>query len=334
MLVDVTTHNSVYDALSPQAQWFDHRIGRRNYPTVELTLSQIQQLHDNDAHLFHMVSVYGDVADWSHLTDYLIEHPEKPLYIDTYGMFTKDALLLLRDANLHRMVIKIDGWGESMGKIHLGQKHEVVMNTIREVSKNHHVFVEYYTYKHNVKDIKCFLEFCESMHIHAKLTTGDMNDDGLSCIVDQDGQWLYDVYSAGISSDWIRSKHTKNITYDAVVDDEILHKSVTGFNRLRTFIQPPQGRSILNNPILPSLSALTNDTIISKFTSRSQTKSCTVTGHVFDNNDLGMLFSMLLGDDWKVTFNDVSTKDQYRLEALYAIKLLAEMDLDLIKTQF
>ena len=34
--VDLTTKNTVYNTLGPQAQWIQHRFGRRDYPDIEL----------------------------------------------------------------------------------------------------------------------------------------------------------------------------------------------------------------------------------------------------------------------------------------------------------
>ena len=34
--IDLTTKNTVYNTLGPQAQWVQHRFGKRDYPDIEL----------------------------------------------------------------------------------------------------------------------------------------------------------------------------------------------------------------------------------------------------------------------------------------------------------
>lgn len=304
MILDVTTNNTVYNTISLQAKWFAHRWGKRHYPTLDLELSNIPA-----SPIYHLACAYGDPADWKHIDEFLLT-TNQTVFLDTYGMFTTSTLELLKDVSVGFVHLYIDGWETTMGKVHLGQQLERVKNTVFALPRT--TTLIYSVYQHNMCDIPEFIQFCKKHKIKYDIRHGDITDDGLSCIVNQDADWLYDVWAAP----------TTNPDDMDFSQEWPLYKSTTGSQRLLTFMRSPEGRSIIDKPLIPNLTMLTlSEKIKDKFI---DTEPCfvAVTGMIFENRELGQLFMALLGTDWKFTVLDLPHLDDYRKEVLYGASLI------------
>jgi hypothetical protein len=301
MIIDATTHSKVYNTVGPQAQWFAHRWGRRDYPDLHLDPSQIP---DND--VYHLACFYGDTAEWKHLDDFLCT-TDATVFIDTYGMFSTSTVELLQQSRIGFIKIHVDGWDRTMGKVHLNQDIQKVKHTMYMLSDK--VQMEYYLYEHNMCDVPAFEQFCKDNDVQYNIQSGALNDDGMSCIVDENAEWLYDIFPA---SETLKSDH-----------EPALYKSTLGSERLKTYLREPDGRGILNKPMLPNMSTVTvPQSIKKKFQSGGEFVA--VTGHAFDSVELGQMFSMLLCSDWKFNALDLKNIDDYRLSILYAASVLTK----------
>ena len=305
MLVDVTTHNKVYNTVGPQAQWFAHRWGRRDYPELHLNPDFIPE-HE----IYHLTCFYGDTAEWKYLDNFLCT-TQGTVFIDTYGMFSTSTIELLKESRLGFIKIPVDGWTKTMGSVHLHQQLEKVAHTMYMLPEK--VIVEYSLYEHNMCDLPEFEKFCKSNQITYSIVPGVLNDDGMSCIVSEYAEWLYDVFPAPEILNY-----TKDIT---------LYKSALGAERLKTYLKEVEGRSILNQPLLPNLSTVAIPQSIKNKFNTNQGKFISVTGHAFDCVELGQMFSMLLCTDWKFSPTEVKNLDDYKLSILYAASVLNAMDL-------
>lgn len=304
MILDVTTKNRVYNTVGPQAQWYRHRWGKRDYPDLDLRLSDIP-----DNPIYHLTCMYGDPADWKHI-DKFLKVTDRTLFIDSYGMFKKSTLQLLTESSLGFINIRVDGWNNTMGKVFLGQKLNSVKKSISAL--NSKVKLEYRLYRHNLSDLTEFKEFCDNSDIEYSVLPGELTDDGLSCIVSPVGEWLYDIHSA---SEELQLGYAP----------EQLHKTALGAERLKTYISDPLGRRITEYPMIPNITNLTvTQEIKDKYTEESSTfVSCT--GHVFDNVQLGQLFMLLLAPDWKFSILDLPKLNDYEKSILYGASVLSAM---------
>ena len=306
MIVDVTTHNKIYNTVGSQAQWYRHRWGRRDYPELDLSLSDIP-----DNHIYHLTCIYGDPADWKHINQFL-ENTDKTIFIDTYGMFDDLTIDLLSQKSIGFIKIKVDGWTETMGKVYLHQQLDAVKKTARSLRSV--VKMEYAIYDHNVCDIKGFKFFCESNNIEYEVVLGEETDNGLSCIVNENGEWLYDIFSV----------HTVDETQlDRAPKD--LDQTTTGYERLKTYLKGPDGRSILEHPLIPQIANLAVSQDIKDKFQEDTVKFIAPTGQLFENIHLGQIFMLLLASDWKFTSLDLPNLDDYEKSILYAASLLSTM---------
>jgi len=302
MILDVTTHNTVFNTVGLQAKWFAHRWGQRNYPLMDLELSDIP-----DAHIYHLACTYGDPADWKYIDDFLLTTTQT-IFIDTYGMFSTSTLQLLQDLTIGFINVHVDGWDTTMGQVFLGQQLERVKDTVFVNPEK--TTIVYSVYQHNQCDVANFIKFCKKHNINYDVKPGEITDNGVSCIVNQSAEWLYDLFPA----------HAQ----DADTDQQ-LYRSTTGSQRLVTFMRSPEGRSILDNPLLPNLSTLNvSQEIKNKFIDGDPCFVST-TGIVFSNCALGQLYMALLGTDWRFTVLDLPHLDDYLKEVVYGASLIKDL---------
>ena len=303
MILDVTTHSSVYNTVGPQAQWYAHRWGKRDYPELHLDPAKIPPNN-----LYHLACFYGDTAEWKYLDDFLCK-TVATIFIDSYGMFKSSTLELLQQCNIGFIKIPVDGWDTAMGKVHLGQDIESVKHSAYLLA-NKNVQLEYHLYQHNQEDVFEFKKFCKENNIPHTIVPGILNDDGISCIISENSKWLYDVYPAVDNS-----KHIA------------LNKTTLGAQRLKTYIKAPQGRSILHKPNIPNLSMIDIPEDLKQRYAPSSETFIASSGHCFNNVELGQMFCMLMCSDWQFSVLDIKNMDDYKLSIVYAGSLLTSMDL-------
>lgn len=285
--LDITTKTSIHNPLSAKGQWIFHRFGERNID-LELSLNQIKNVIEqiNPTHIT-LESVFGDPLCHSN-----IEHVLKLIHqnnihctIITYGM-EKDAVHLVQDYNFSLFIKVCD-------KVFLGSN----IHFIDEQYKNYkNIMIENTLFKHTATpEVK---SICEKNNWQYFETDGVMLSGFCTSVIDQHGNWLYDVHSVNE-----RRPNT-------------LVKTSEAWHRLKMFVKPVVGDSILNKPILKMpkedlmhLLPNTNDCFV------------TVSGHVFNNREKAVIFSNALCSDWCSTKFDLQQDyEKYILSVLYHIR--------------
>lgn len=216
MIVDPTTQNHIYNPASPQGQWFQHRWGKRNYPTLNLP-ANIQFNSD-----IRLESFYGDPLTWPNINNFC-EQYKNNIHILTYGM----GVVHVYD-NVS-FTFKIDGMNELCGTLYLGADWNEITTNIETVK--HCSTIEFALYPYNKHQVDDITTWCAERNIPLNITEGFYVDYYGTSVIDESGTWLYDVLK----------------------DDAELYRSVTAYNSLRTYVKGAQGRSILNKPMLPRL---------------------------------------------------------------------------------
>ena len=338
MIIDCTTKNQVYDSTSPQGEWYAHRWGKRNYPEVELTSAELQSLYCATTEPMLLKCTYGDPADWTDINSFLRSKSKYDVIVDTYGMFKGSTLRILK--RQERLVnIEIDGWTNTMGQVFLGQDYETVKDTIIQLQEC--CVVYYHLYHHNIEDAKEFCKFAESYNITIQVKPGRVTNDFYHSVIDQDANWLYDVFPVEFEE---LQEHEKLITvnehqstfYPFPEPDPIksqYRKSLAAYNTLRTFMQDPDGTSILDNPLVTPV--FPHKGLKVKFLKEAlgdDNRYVAPTGHILPSIQLGSSFMYMLCTDWKFKKSDVLNveMDQYRLKLLHYAQELSQLDLEKI----
>ena len=280
--LDITTRNTVYQPLSAQGQWIQHRFGRRNYPTTDLDLSTIKLALEKYNTIF-LRSVYGDPLCHPYINNILdlIKDSNKQCVIFTYlNIDNTDLIKKLSTIDNILVYVGIDGFS-SYGKTILHSDSELVFKNIKTLDKK--VTIEFFMYKHNLYDYDAIKK---EFNCPINLLPGKKLCDGPSSIIDENGNWLYDVVPVD--------------KMDTNLHDPCLVKYLVSFNILTPYIRVIKGKSILDNPLI--VRSIKNN----KETFNIDMPAISVTGHVFKCNEYMDIFSNALCDDWSITTDQIS----------------------------
>lgn len=325
MIIDTTTHNKIYNPASAQGQWFNHRWGQREYPLLELSEDHVHSVIKKFPQEYILLrSIYGDPASFTHLP-LLCEHYKNNLEIHTYGMFSPEQIKIINDSQAIVKVF-IDGWGESFGKVHLGACLETIKNTIENVVR---CTVVYYTYKHNESDILDFIYYCKRHNINIILEPGDIHDEHCQSIISAQCEWLYDVLPSDICSEgaMLFSEIDDFIKNNTFSNDRSLVKHIFTYNSLRTFVNRPKDKGILDKPLVPKY--FPDPELHIKFKRQGfdeSEKMITPHGYYFESCDLGSMFMMFLCNDWKFESKDFKNYNEFMLYLLFVVQHLNSME--------
>lgn len=281
--LDITTKNSVYNPLSAQGQWIQHRFGKRDYPDLDLDLNTIKKTLDTYNQIFFR-SVYGDPLCHPHIGDILslIKDSNKNCIIFTYLNIDDDNLMqqILEVPNL-TLYVMIDGF-ESYSKTFLNSDPKTVFKNIQYLGKK--AVLEFYMYRHNILEVEKIKQQFPNNEI--SLTPGRKLTEDSASILDEKGHWLYDVYSVS--------------EYDINLYDSSLNKSLNNFKTLIVFLKDVNGESFLNEPVVARH-------IKDDITFEIDMPAISVTGHLFDSTEIMTIFSNALCCDWYIRdLNDIS----------------------------
>lgn len=302
--IDLTTKNNIYNTVGPQAQWIQHRFGRRNYPDIELNTDIILNAISKLTETINFISVFGDTCLHPDFIEILSKTETGKSIVNTSLNFNNDNIIDALNNKRSFVVVPLFGINELCDKIVLGADWNLISDNLKKLSCG--VQIEFYTYNHNIQQLAEITDFCNSIKCNLKINKGvSVHPDGFSPIVDSEGNWLYDVYVANEETD-IRTGN--------------LYKTVPGYNSLVQFVKPLKGRSILNNP---TVYKFINDYTYDKDISIS------VTGDVFPSFALHQIFSNTLCTDWNLSVTNVTSLDKtsireefkYTLSALNKILL-------------
>jgi hypothetical protein len=286
--IDLTTKNTVYNTLGPQAQWIQHRFGRRKYPDLEIEVDTVVKIVQDTEDTINLISCYGDSSSYSNILDVLSKVKEGRCVFNSHLSFENNQLIDVLNNKQAYVVVPLFGIEELNDKILLHSNWDLVLKNLKNLKCN--VCIEFYTYSFNRHQIEKVCSLFNSDNIEIKIKEGIYTHPaGFSPIVNEEGKWLYDVYSP-------KSKWTE------------LVQTVNGYNCLIQFIKPIKGKSILNKTLIYRIDGV----------SARGDVSISVTGDVFPSYNLLIQFSNALCNDWtlalsKITENDnVTVKEDFR----------------------
>lgn len=303
--IDLTTKNNIYNTIGPQAQWIQHRFGRRNYPDLELDTDAVLNTLSKLTETTNFISIFGDPCLHSNFIEILYKTETGKSVVNTNLNFNNDNIIDILNNKKSFVVVPLFGINELCDKIVLESDWNLISSNLKKLSCG--VQIEFYTYNHNLHQLVEITDFCNSINCNLKINNGvSIHPDGFSPIVDSKGNWLYDVYSNKENN----SGQTNS-----------LHKTVLGYNSLVQFVKPIQGRNILNNPIVYKL--VGNHTY-------DKDISISVTGDVFPSFALHQIFSNALCTDWNLSITNITDRTSIREEFKYIIssinKILLYLD--------
>lgn len=311
--IDLTTKNTVYNTLGPQAQWIQHRFGRRDYPDVELELDNVLSVLCSTDCPINFISVYGDPSCYTHILDVLRNIDIGRCVFNSYLNFKNDQLINLLNEKHAYVVVPLFGIGDLNNKLLLGSEWDTVVENLNNLSCN--VCIEWFEYHFNQHQTEQVRKLNNKSNITVNVQSGICTHYlNFSPIVDEYGNWLYDAYLP--NSKW-----------------QSLQKTVNGYNSLIQYIKPKIGKNILAKPLVydPKINYVYDTTI-----------SICATGHVFPSYSLSSIFSNALCTDWTLSFSNVTEKDKvtvnedlkYICSAIKQIQNYLKKDITLEKKDF
>ena len=115
--VDITTRNTVYNTLSAQAQWVQHRFGKRKYPTLDIDADIIINSLKTVDKTISFVSVYGDPCLHPDFVKILKNMSIGKTVVNTYLNFDNEHVIDALNFSKSYVVVPLYGFGESCNKI-------------------------------------------------------------------------------------------------------------------------------------------------------------------------------------------------------------------------
>lgn len=279
--IDLTTRNSIYNTLGAQAQWIQHRFGKRNYPEIDLNLDIVAKIVSSQNETFNLMSVFGDPCEHPEFLDIIKLIPAGKSIVHTFLNFNNKEIIDTLNTQHSYVVVPLYGIDELNDKIILNSTWLTIQNNLKMLTCG--VCVEFYLFEHNYHQLKNIKQISADLGVDLKVIKGSaLHPDGFSTIVNDQGEWLYDAYPCD-----------ENLTK---IKWPELHKTVAGYNSLIQFVKPIKGKSILNNP---------NVYKVDKSYDYDNTINISVTGHVFPSFELHRIFSNALCTDWNLLFSKI-----------------------------
>lgn len=307
MELDLTTKNNVFNAVGSQGQWFQHRWGKRAYPNLELDFDDVKRVVASaDSESIYAKSVYGDSMQWGSIADLAKLLGEK-LIITTYGMAGEDQVADINKTGAFIHVL-LDGMDDMCGKVFLRAKWSKIDEFISKCTNR---LVEFYVYEHNKHQIPDIIKYCHKNDIFLKLTPGTAKDAVGSAIIDQMGEWLYDVMPMEVNTDFKGPGYwTAELEEYEGTEAIDVQRNTENHTSLRTFMASPEGRSILEKPLISTF--IPNEDYFENFAddyadSMTENYYISVSGHVFKNHEEFTMWSQMLSPDWDVSTETCKT---------------------------
>lgn len=262
--LDLTTNTSIFNPLSAKGQWVHHRFGARNL-NLELDFDIVKHvLNQASVNNITLNCTYGDSLSYTNIDNLLDYCHDKKKYctIITYGSNIEQYIEKISEYNFMLFLKLCD-------KVYLNADIENIL----DVCKNYkNVMIENTIFKHNDSDkIK---QICQdNQWIYLEQRGYDLSGFCTS-IIDEHSNWLYDVHSTN-------SNETRTLI-----------KSTKAWHRLKMFVKPMNGESILNKPYIPHTQYTddwlpANDDIV-----------VSLSGHVIKNLERASIFANALCPDW------------------------------------
>lgn len=331
--IDLTTRNTVFNPISAQGSWIQHRFGRRNYPKVELDIKLVTDLLNQTTDTVFLTSSFGDPLCYTHIEEIL--KLKNNFIIHSYINIKNDALFnRLADSN-NIVVVKLSGIKNLVDKIYLNSDWDTIYNNLSILKDR--ALIEFELFEHNEHQLPELLKICDQFNSKIKIAAGTSLNGinqketirGFSSIIDQGGNWLYDVNSINhnFPNDFVLASELLNLDFKKA-KEKPLYQTVKGYAILRTFVKKELGKSILNRPSIFKTSSEKSPRPINGY-------SVAVTGHVFPNENITKFFSNMLCTDWKLSPKDIFYVDRTNNYLLDIAKLVGQINsLDLSKIHY
>lgn len=282
--VDITTNNTVFDPLSGQGSWIQHRFGQRDYPQLNLDINCVKDIINSYDTIF-LRSVYGDPLCHPNIKEIIAEanNKNKTLIIFSYlNIKNKEIIDLIANTPTVSVYAVIDGYNNYGSTILESNRHTVFKNLKKLGVK---ATIEYHLYTYNIADLDDIRNFCNQSSCSLKLQPGKNFGLPVTSIIDRHGTWLYDIVPVQSETDKITTAHYKE-------------KTVEGYRSLLDYMRTVNGVSILDNPAVTRIYK-TNESF------NDDMVSVAVTGHVFKNTESMFVFSNALCTDWAINTDTV-----------------------------
>jgi len=298
LIIDTTTDSIVFNPLSSQGQWVNHRFGKRkvDYQLDADSLIDYISTLDNLDHV-DFVSVFGDpmcYTDIEKVVKFLANNHISSTIV-TYGM--GDTMLYERLSELGTyFVFKTTG---IVDKVFLNTDWHILQDNLNAVKNKQ---IQFYKFKHNKTDLQLFKELFDNVYEY----DGDCIAGDMSNVIDEEGNWLYDIHKADSKK-------------------ETLQKTTQGYHYLKHFVKKVRGKSILDNPvnlILPNAELFDMPKEVDTYLS--------VSGHLFNNFEEMQIFSNALCDDWALRSFDLQF--EYEKKVYYVLSKMIGRKLDCINS--
>ncbi len=298
LIIDPTTDSIVFNPLSAQGQWVNHRFGKRQIEyqlDIDTLIDYISTLNDLD-HV-DLISVFGDPMCYTNILK-LVEFLNKnyiSVTVVTYGMGDTKLFEQLSDMGTY-FVFKTTGIKD---KVFLNTDWNIIKQNLDAVKNKQ---IQFYKFKHNKTD----LEYLNESYKNVFEFDGDCIAGDLSNVVNEDGKWLYDIH---------RVDSTK----------PTLEKTLQGYHYLKHFVKKVKGKSILDDPlnlILPNAQHFDMP--------EEDDRYLTVSGHLFDNFEKMQMFTNALCDDWSFEYFDLNY--EYEKKVYYVLSKMIGKKLDHINS--
>jgi len=308
LFLDLTSKSDVYNPISPQGQWLYHKFGKRNFPKSEIDFLEILHYiksHKTDNILCH--SYFGDPLYYSNIIS-LAEYCNKNninLMIFTYGNFNDKKIIdKLSELNT-KIYIFLSGYEKNNSLIYHNSSWNNISYILKTIDPNN-IFIEYSLYNHNVKDLIKICDLCYEKNINLKYFKGNTLGSDVCNIIDQKGEWLFDIYrikeDLKFSDMFLDKEQLKEAKKELsqIQDCGRLFQSTQGYLLLRTCIYERNHKNIFNTKLtkFPEFEPeLENDTYINFL------------GYVFNSRNLYETFNNSLCDDWSFYIKKELTSD-------------------------
>lgn len=276
--IDITTRNTIFNPLSAQGSWIQHRFGRRNYPLLDLDIETILAVFDQHKQVF-VRCVFGDPLCHPNIENILELAQDKSvnLILFTYLNISDTALInKLRKYNVS-VFVPVDGFF-TYGKTLLDSCGRTVYENLQLLAEKS--TVEFHLYSYNISETDLVKQFCDEYNCNLKFQAGKNFGLPVTSVINETGNWLYDVLPL-------------NSVDDKVSDNRLLDKTVEGYRSLLDYTKPVEGTSILDKPAISK--RLQTD---EKFS--IDMPAVSATGHVFESAEEMFTFSNALCTDWQI----------------------------------
>lgn len=195
LTVDLTSKSHVYDTLGPVSNWLNHRFGSRSIDeSIELSTLTALINSSSQLRLVILQSVFGDPVCYDHIQELcdLCDLKKIKLVIDTYGMgeLTTFNTFNCVDATVNVCVSNVVNSEDDA--VFLNSEWSSIKQNTAVLGQK--ATVNFELFKHNNHQLPLAQQYSQETGCKIKINNGRLNAANISCIIDSNGKWLYDLH--------------------------------------------------------------------------------------------------------------------------------------------